>query len=130
MQLRPYIQTRVTLFGHANTTCRSLQATALELEKKLTADHLKHDLEKRHTREELVDRHVLRDTHTAPSLQATAFDLERQLAADNLKHALEKRHTREELVERMSHSTTLALILPLARMGHSIDIVWPSFDLY
>lgn len=35
---------------------RSLQATAFDLEKKLAADHLKHDLEKRHTREELVER--------------------------------------------------------------------------
>lgn len=130
MLLRPYILIRPTHFDHANTTCRSLQATALELEKKLTADHLKHDLEKRHTREELVDRHVLRDTHTAPSLQATAFDLERQLAADNLKHDLEKRHTREELVERTSHLATLTLILPLARVGHSLDTVRPSFDLY
>lgn len=40
----------------AESIGRSLQAAAFDLEKKLAADHLKHDLEKRHTREELVER--------------------------------------------------------------------------
>ena len=45
---------------------RSLQATAFDLERKLHADQLKHDLEKRHTRDELVERHIIPNANAAP----------------------------------------------------------------
>lgn len=95
---------------------RSLQATAFGLEKKLAADHLKHDLEKRHTREELVERtpnsipspgfltdpspgNILPDSTASPALIGQQKELAKNMRRDSLNEKLQHRPDPEALLK-------------------------------
>ncbi|KAG8813403.1 hypothetical protein FRC17_001588 [Serendipita sp. 399] len=56
-------------------------------------------LENRATREELVDRNILPDTHIAPSLMAARKELERSRLEDSLEGKLKNRPDPETLVK-------------------------------
>ncbi|KAJ2423928.1 hypothetical protein GGF41_002948, partial [Coemansia sp. RSA 2531] len=72
-------------------------------------DNLAKKIERRPTREELENHHVLLKTNVAPALQAKQVELERNRLEDRLEHMLENRPTREELVDHnVLKSTTVA----------------------
>ncbi|EIM20649.1 hypothetical protein WALSEDRAFT_69577 [Wallemia mellicola CBS 633.66] len=54
----------------------------------------------RPSKEELVERNILKDSQIAPSLLSKQMELERHQLEDNLDHAVSHRPTAEELQAR------------------------------
>ena len=115
MLLREYLEV-CTLATPTDSVASSLQATAFDLEKKLAADHLKHDLEKRHTREELVERksiparvqesilihsvgNILPESTAAPALVGQQKELAKNMRRDSLNEKLAHRPDPETLLK-------------------------------
>ncbi|KFY88083.1 hypothetical protein V500_06581 [Pseudogymnoascus sp. VKM F-4518 (FW-2643)] len=77
----------------------ALQSAAIDLERKLAAQHLKKDLEKRSQRETLVERNILPESNAAPALVAHQRELAKHMRKDSLHDKLSHRPTAEELIK-------------------------------
>ncbi|OCK79568.1 RPEL repeat protein [Lepidopterella palustris CBS 459.81] len=79
---------------------RSLQSTALELERHLASDNLKKGLAHRLDRDTLVERNILPDSTAAPALQGHQRELDLHMRANSLEKGLQSRPNPEDLVKK------------------------------
>lgn len=88
--------------GRRSSLSNLLAAASRELEKQMTSDHISHNLSRRASRQELIDRNVVLPLTPSVSsvLAAPAKDLEKQLKKDHLSQGLTKRSSQQDLLER------------------------------
>ncbi|PQE22950.1 rpel repeat protein [Rutstroemia sp. NJR-2017a BBW] len=77
-----------------------IQSAQHSLEQQRISDSLKKGLEKRPTKEDLVERNILPSTSAAPGIQAQQKELQKHMRADSLNEKISHRPTPEELVKQ------------------------------
>ncbi|KAF0699194.1 Aste57867_10246 [Aphanomyces stellatus] len=84
---------------HSTTVAPTIQGTAKQLQRQLSADHVSTLLNKRPSFVELADQGIVSDK-VAPTLQATSDTLKRQITADRLTKHINRRPSLKELAEQ------------------------------
>ncbi|ORX60711.1 hypothetical protein DM01DRAFT_249481, partial [Hesseltinella vesiculosa] len=70
------------------------------LNKREVEDVLRHKIDQRPTRSQLIEQNILKDVGVAPALQRSQLALERHQLEDALGHKLAERPEASQLVER------------------------------
>ncbi|RUS34716.1 hypothetical protein BC938DRAFT_478964 [Jimgerdemannia flammicorona] len=88
---------------HLDTADNATAAVAVEniiedIEKRKT--DLRHKLERRPTRDELIQHNILKDTKIAPAIQAQASELEKSRLADALEQKITSRPDAKDLLSQ------------------------------
>ncbi|KAG2183489.1 hypothetical protein INT43_006495 [Umbelopsis isabellina] len=78
----------------------SLQQQREELAKKQIQDSLRHKIDSRPTKEDLVEHNILKNTNAAPAIQAQQADLERNRLQNVLGQKIQDRPQPEQLVQQ------------------------------